>query len=108
MPCWPWRSSSSSMSASGRSSRPYQGIDQAIRPKSATWSLQHIELDVRGMLRRPVKSLSSLLKVCGRSAVDIHKLLRISIDHWKPAALHLDHDPVSLEECVIAVSEIEL
>src|SRR5262245_16696476 len=74
----------------------------------AASSLQHVQLYVRSELRRPVEPLGCLLKVIGRCAIDIHKLVRVSINHRKPAALQLDHDSMTLEKRVISISEVEL
>ena len=43
-----------------------------------------------------------------RGVIDVGEDAGIAIDHGKPAALHLDHDPVPLAERVVAVAQIEL
>src|SRR5580700_2698951 len=56
-------------------------------------------------LRRPEYSLSGALIIRVLCMVNIAIDLGIAIEHRKPAALHLDHDPMSLQECMVFISE---
>ena len=52
--------------------------------------------------------MNRFLKILYLRMIDIHKLLGISVDHWKPGALNLHHDPVSLSETVALASKVKL
>jgi hypothetical protein len=59
------------------------------------------------MTLRAVYPLSGLNEISRLSTVDIQKLLRIPINQRKPAALHLNHDPVPLPQRVEDIGHTE-
>jgi hypothetical protein len=52
--------------------------------------------------------LRARLKIGRGRLIDVDEGLGVSIDHWKPSTLNLDHDPMSRLKGVIAITQAEL
>ena len=63
---------------------------------------------MRQQLSGAVDFVSGFLEIRVLGFVDVNELLRIAVNHGKPGALDLNHDPVSLQESMAAVPEAEL
>src|SRR5262249_38643221 len=61
---------------------------------------QRPNLQMRTHLRRMVEPVRGFLKIGFGGLVNVHELLRVTINQWEPTALNLNHDFVARLERV--------
>jgi hypothetical protein len=47
--------------------------------------------------------MNRFLKIIFLGVINVHKFLGIAIDHGKPGALNLDHDPMTFKKTMIFI-----
>ena len=90
-----------------RGQAPFQKCRMLRCDHFFTFLLDNLNLYVRGKLFGAVDFMNRLLKIFDLGMKNVHKLLGIAVDHRKPGALYLHHDPVTFSEAVALVSKVK-
>src|SRR5690242_6941645 len=79
--------------------------EEGIVKVSLRRSSQHSKIAI--VLSAPVYPLRSFLEVGFTSLIDVHELLRITINQREPRTLNLHHDPVPAAKRVVNIGKRE-